>query len=49
MDEKPFYFDGSLHNKETTENKPTENERFILTDEMRKNIGGNPYTKDHLE
>ncbi|MGM0753979.1 MAG: hypothetical protein ACQET6_18885 [Bacillota bacterium] len=40
MEGKPFHFDGSHHFAagETLENTP-----FELTDEMRKNIGGNPF------
>ncbi len=40
MEGKPVHFDGSHHfaTGEMQENTP-----FELTDEMRKNIGGNPF------
>ncbi|MFD1019628.1 hypothetical protein [Thalassobacillus hwangdonensis] len=41
MSEKPGYFDGSgtlKNDREVTENQPLE-----ITDEMRKNMSGNPY------
>jgi hypothetical protein len=40
MDNKPFHYDGSNH---MASGAPTENEPFELTEEMRKNIAGNPF------
>jgi hypothetical protein len=41
MEQKPFYYDGSGQLDCTSVNKPSE--PFRITDEMRKNIGYNPY------
>jgi hypothetical protein len=40
MENKPFHYDGSSHRTSVT---PTENEPFELTEEMRRNIGANPF------
>jgi hypothetical protein len=42
MEQKPIYFDGSGQGSWGTENEPTE--ALQLTDEVRKNIGMNPYS-----
>jgi hypothetical protein len=48
MDQKPFHYDGSgVQLEHTASNESTENEPFEITDEMRKNIGRNPYSLDH--
>ncbi|WP_169891193.1 hypothetical protein [Litchfieldia alkalitelluris] len=47
MENKPLHFDGSMHNAVTEEN--TASEPFILTDEMRKNISGNPHVMGPTE
>ena len=44
MSEKPLHFDGSVQQAESTNNDSVANEPFTLTDEMRMNISGNPYT-----
>ncbi|WP_197468207.1 hypothetical protein [Fictibacillus phosphorivorans] len=41
-DEKPLHFDGSLLNQEGFD-KDSPEKPFVLTDEMRANISGNPY------
>ncbi|EDL64261.1 hypothetical protein [Bacillus sp. SG-1] len=43
MDNKPLHYDGSITKNEGTENGVQTDERFILTSEARKNLGGNPY------
>ncbi|GAA0328572.1 hypothetical protein GCM10008967_18820 [Bacillus carboniphilus] len=43
MENKPVHYDGSAHNDELLKNEDNSNETFELTDEMRKNISGNPY------
>ncbi|WP_226672739.1 hypothetical protein [Rossellomorea aquimaris] len=40
MEGKPFHFDGSHH---LAAGEAQENTPFELTDEMRRNIGGNPF------
>ncbi|XXM71294.1 hypothetical protein ACQ0QQ_16515 [Lysinibacillus sphaericus] len=40
MENKPDHYDGSSHMASAA---PTEIEPFELTDEMRKNIGVNPF------
>lgn len=42
MEQKPIYFDGSVQGNWGSENESTES--FQMTDEMRKNIGKNPYS-----
>lgn len=42
MEQKPTYFDGSGESNWGVENESTE--AFQMTDEMRKNIGKNPYS-----
>lgn len=44
MSEKPQHYDGSIQNSESSNGNVTVNEPFQLTDEMRMNISGNPYT-----
>lgn len=44
MSEKPIHYDGSIQNSESSKGEVTVNEPFQLTDEMRLNIVGNPYT-----
>jgi hypothetical protein len=48
MEQKPVHYDGSSHiqpNESITEN----NEPFLMTDEMRQNIGKNPYAMQPTE
>ncbi|WP_338786035.1 hypothetical protein [Metabacillus sp. FJAT-53654] len=41
MESKPLHYDGSIQNVDVIESEVRE--AFELTDEMRKNISGNPY------
>jgi hypothetical protein len=43
MTNKPIHYDGSIQNNDDATANSTVNEPFILTDEMRTNISGNPY------
>jgi hypothetical protein len=49
MDGKPMHYDGSVQNDYASNVELQENEAFKLTDEMRKNISGNPYLLDNLK
>jgi hypothetical protein len=44
MSDKPLHFDGSIQKSESPNSDVTVYEPFLLTDEMRMNISGNPYT-----
>jgi hypothetical protein len=48
MDQKPVHYDGSVQGS-ALNNEPTLQESFVMTDEMRKNIGRNPYSLDSNE
>ncbi len=41
-EDKPVHYDGSLLNHEVFNNDLSQ-EVFLLTDEMRENIAGNPF------
>jgi hypothetical protein len=43
MDGKPLHYDGSVQNEYAENSEKNANEKFIITDEMRKNISVNPY------
>ena len=43
MENKPVHYDGSIQNVGDNQNEENINEEFTLTEEMRKNISGNPY------
>ncbi|WP_191090641.1 hypothetical protein [Niallia endozanthoxylica] len=47
MENKTFYFDGSVEmvNENNTNSGELSNEPIVVTDEARKNIGGNPFTR----
>lgn len=47
MNGEPFHYDGSLHQSQVTNGDGKEVEPFILTDEMRASISGNPYTNEN--
>ncbi|MCM3693761.1 hypothetical protein [Neobacillus niacini] len=47
MTNKPIHYDGSIQNNETSTANSTVNEAFVLTDEMRASISGNPYFTDN--
>ncbi|AIE61145.1 hypothetical protein [Bacillus methanolicus] len=44
MEQKPIHYDGSVQLEQTASIESTENDLFEITDEMRKNIGRNPYS-----
>ncbi|WP_216772759.1 hypothetical protein [Metabacillus halosaccharovorans] len=46
MNQKPLHYDGSSSTEVISTNEITENQVFEITDEMRKNIAGNPYAID---
>ncbi|HYK75177.1 MAG TPA: hypothetical protein VEV44_18935 [Pseudoneobacillus sp.] len=48
MDLKPFHYDGSVQDQ-AENNEAVLQESFVMTDEMRKNIGRNPYSLDTNE
>ncbi|MCT8137781.1 hypothetical protein H1D32_08440 [Anaerobacillus sp. CMMVII] len=48
MEGKPNHYDGSIQHNNDAENHLTE-EPFQLTDEMRANLSGNPYTGEKAE
>lgn len=48
MEQNPGHYDGSSQTGQTT-NEAFVNEPFLLTDEMRINIGRNPYSPDTNE
>lgn len=48
MEQKPVHYDGSSQQVQAT-NESLGNEPFQLTDEMRMNIGRNPYSLDTNE
>ncbi|MCH6265703.1 hypothetical protein [Neobacillus citreus] len=45
MEQKPVHYDGSFH-LDQAENEAVVKEPFLMTDEMRKNIGKNPYSME---
>ncbi|WHY93416.1 hypothetical protein QNK12_08130 [Neobacillus cucumis] len=48
MEQKPLHYDGSLQ-LDSTLTESVVNEPFQMTDEMRVNIGRNPYSVDTNE
>ncbi|MFD2680461.1 hypothetical protein [Bacillus seohaeanensis] len=48
MDGKPIHYDGSVQNNGILEGESTVKEQVKMTDEMRLNISGNPYTIDRI-
>jgi hypothetical protein len=48
MDQKPYHYDGSIQ-IEAQNNEEMAQESFVMTDEMRKSIGRNPYSLDTNE
>lgn len=44
MEGKPMHFDGSLHQSQVTTGEAKEVEPIKITDEVRANISGNPFT-----
>lgn len=49
MENKPLHYDGSFHTVEAVEDELNNNEEFVITDEVRKNISGNPYMSNKIE
>lgn len=47
MTNKPNHYDGSIQNNESSSSTTPVNEPFILTDDMRANISGNPYMSEN--
>lgn len=43
MNQKPLHYDGSSLLDFTSSNETTDTHSVEITDEMRKNIAGNPY------
>ena len=43
MEQKPNHYDGSFQLDYSENNDLNSNESFQITDEMRMNMGGNPY------
>lgn len=43
MNQKPLHYDGSSSFELASTNEINENQEFEITDEIRKNIAGNPY------
>ncbi|MGG4489141.1 hypothetical protein [Metabacillus idriensis] len=41
MEQKPLHYDGSVQTE--GEHQQTSSEPLKITDEIRKNLGGNPY------
>ncbi|UOE53065.1 hypothetical protein [Cytobacillus oceanisediminis] len=48
MENKPFHYDGSVQMNYEKDDKDS-SIPFELTDEMRKNIGSNPYSTEEQE
>ncbi|WP_442598000.1 hypothetical protein [Neobacillus sp. D3-1R] len=48
MELKPFHYDGSVQNT-SENNEAVLQDSFVMTDEMRKSIGRNPYSLDTNE
>lgn len=46
MTEKPIHYDGSMQNNNGVLNDSDPTEPFTISDEMRKNIGGNPFISE---
>ncbi|MBB6283019.1 hypothetical protein [Geobacillus subterraneus] len=49
MEGKPIYYDGSGHQLGDTGENAAKNELFTLTDEIRKQISGNPFAVEQSE
>lgn len=44
MGEKPIHYDGSVQVNASFNFENETNEPFVLTEEIRSNLGGNPYS-----
>ncbi|AEV21152.1 hypothetical protein ABS784_11415 [Geobacillus sp. G4] len=49
MEGKPIYYDGSGHQPSDAGENAAKNEPFTLTDEIRKQISGNPFAVEQSE
>ncbi|KJE28840.1 hypothetical protein LG52_3518 [Geobacillus kaustophilus] len=49
MEGKPIYYDGSGHLPDGSDESGVNNESFALTDEVRKQISGNPFVVEQSE
>ncbi|WP_200870057.1 hypothetical protein [Cytobacillus firmus] len=49
MENKPFHYDGSVQTNYEKGGEASSSIPFELTDEMRKNIGTNPYSPEVQE
>ncbi|WP_169787422.1 hypothetical protein [Sporosarcina globispora] len=49
MENKPFHYDGSVQMNYEKKDETNSSLPFELTEEMRKNIGRNPYSPDEQE
>ncbi|AGT33808.1 hypothetical protein M493_18010 [Geobacillus genomosp. 3] len=49
MEGKPIYYDGSGHQPGDANENAVTNEPFTLTDEIRKQISGNPFAVEQSE
>jgi len=49
MEGKPIYYDGSGHQPGDVSENAAKNEPFTLTDEIRKQISGNPFAVEQSE
>jgi hypothetical protein len=47
MEGKPLHYDGSVQGENVSNTEPKLTESFVLTDEMRKNIAGNPFESNN--
>jgi hypothetical protein len=47
MEQKPVHYDGSVQH--VGDSNVDQQETFLVTDEMRKNIGQNPYSQEISE
>ncbi|MED1202380.1 hypothetical protein [Heyndrickxia acidicola] len=44
MDQKAFFYDGSFHVEETSNEETVTPSPFPITDEVRKNLAANPFS-----
>ncbi len=49
MNDKPLHYDGSALSDAISTSNSNLDEPFVLTDEMRKNISGNPFGMETKE
>lgn len=49
MEQKSFYYDGSFHFEEASNEESVNSLPFAITDEVRKNLSGNPFFTELTE